>query len=235
MVIQQAAGGGTNPPETGDDMVNVTPVQRVLLPAAGRAMERARAAFALDNACAQVARVAREPMMAQIRLAWWRDGIAAETARPEHRSAEMDALRAIESFDAARPHLVAMIDGWEELILHDGEDGRAMLGAFAAGRGAGLFGALFPDRAEHGAVAGRVWALWDLAGHLGDEALVGEALELAREALTGWRSGPRRALPRLLAMMVAGAAPDVARGRGAPAGITPGLYARLLRAQIFGR
>lgn len=211
----------------------LTPFQRLLLSAAGATDGRALWVFALDNECAQVARVVSEAMMAQIRLAWWRDGLLAETPRPEHRSAVMDGLRGMAGFAEARPHLVAMIDGWEDLILHDGTDSRAMLAAYGAGRGGGLAAALFPDRAEDAGAIGRLWALWDLAGNLGDEALAAEAVDEARNGLP--HRGAAGGRPRLLSMLLAAARPDLERGRGAARDLTPGLYARLLRAQIFGR
>lgn len=207
-------------------MTPISPLQRVLIAAAGPMRDRASCLFMLDNACAQVARTVHEPLMAQIRLAWWRDGLLANTELPAHRSPEMDSLRALEGFGRMQPHLVTMIDGWEELILFDGADPDAMLTAFARGRGGGLFAAFGGEGAS-----GAVWALWDLAGHLGDEALTETAVALARDMATG----PRVRLPRMLAMMASAARNDVRRGRGAPPDLTPGLYLRLLRIQILGR
>lgn len=211
-------------------MTGISPLQRVLIAAAGGARDRAACIFALDNACAQVARTVHEPLMAQIRLAWWRDGVQAETPLAQHRSPEMDAMRALDGFAAIRPHLVAMVDGWEELILFDGADPDAMLAAYARGRGDGLFAAFGGAVAGDGA-GGAVWALWDLAGHLGDDALAGMAVACARDMATG----PRVRLPRMLAMMAQPARDDVLRGRGAPPDLTPRLYLRLLRTQMFGR
>lgn len=113
----------------------ISPFQRLVCSAAGKAHARATQVMALDNACAQIARQAREPIMAQIRLAWWRDGLTAETLKPEHNSPEMIALRGCDRFDEARAGLIALIDGWEELILSDEGASRAMLEAYAKGRG----------------------------------------------------------------------------------------------------
>lgn len=188
--------------------------------------------FALDNACAHIARVVNEPIMAQIRLAWWRDGLMAEALTAQHDAPDMVALRAAEGFAQARTGLLAMIDGWEELIVGGEGANREILSAYAAGRGAGMFAALAPDYAERSAAAGQVWALWDLAGHLSDAGLVEEAVALAGNLtadalLTG--------LPRMLQMMAGPALADIRRGRGAPPMLTPGLYARMMRFQIFGR
>ncbi len=193
--------------------------------------DRASYLFMLDTACAQIARTVHEPLMAQIRLAWWRDGLQAETERAAHRSPEMDVLRAREGFGQMRPHLVAMVDGWEYLILFDGTDPDAMLTAYAKGRGGGLFAA-FGGAAQADTTDGAVWALWDLAGHLGDEALAQKAVAIAGEAAAQPRA---MRMPRMLAMMAGVARHDVRRGRGAPPDLTPRLYLRLLRMQIFGR
>lgn len=170
--------------------------------------------------------------MAQIRLAWWRDGLRAEAPGPEHQAPELLALRGVDDFAAARGGLIALIDGWEELIVGGDMGVEAMLAAYAKGRGAGLFAALVPEYAARAGNAGEIWALWDLAGHLGDAALAVEALALAEEmagaaALAG--------LPRMLRMMAGVALVDVRNGRGAPPHLTPGLYMRLLRFQILGR
>lgn len=206
------------------------PFQRVVLAAAGKGAERAALVFALDKECAHIARVAREPIMAQIRLAWWRDALTGDDLPPEHRTDMTQAIRALPDFAGMRAHLVAMIDGWEELIVDDGADRSAMLDRYARGRGGGLFGALAPDIGDAGNAAGRIWALWDLAGHAGSAALAEAAIEAARAIDPNWRG-----LPRMLAMMAGVAAEDITKGKGAPAALTPGLYFRLLRIQFFGR
>ncbi len=211
----------------------ISPVQRLMIATTGRRRAQAEQIVALDNECAYIAQSAREPMMAQIRLAWWRDGLASEEALPAHRSPMMDALRAVEGFDLMRSGLIAMVDGWEELILWGGEEPQAMLEAHAAGRGGGLFAAFAPDHAEVARKWGQLWALWDLAGHLGDADLANAAIERGK-ALAHDLSGVG-ALPRMLVMLARAARYDLLQGRGMPPSLTPGLYMRLLRLQIFGR
>lgn len=206
----------------------MTPVQRVLLGAAGKEAKNAAWVFALDNECAHIARVVREPMMGQIRLAWWRDALSSPTPMPEHRSDMVDALRALDRFDQMRPHLIALVDAWEELIVgaSDGAD------AFARGRGAGLFAALAPGGGAGASLAGTLWALWDLAGKVDDEELAAAALSSARK-MAGTVRAVIPALPRMLAMMATVACNDVEQGKGAPRSLTPRLYWRLLRSQFF--
>lgn len=211
----------------------VSPFQRLVCSSAGPARGRAVQVMALDNACAHILRYVREPMMAQIRLAWWRDGLNAQTLSPEHKAPDMLAIHGCDGFAEVRGGLVALVDGWEELILSE-ESGAPdkMLEDYARGRGGGLFAALAPDYAEHSEAAGEIWALWDLVGHLRDDALAAEALALAQQKLERVNIS---SLPRMLAMMAGVAASDIRKGRGAPSALTPDIYIHLLWIQIFGR
>lgn len=215
-----------------DEMPEISPFQRLVCTAVGRKAGRAARIFALDNACARIAKTVSEPIMAQIRLAWWRDGLMAERVTAEYDAPDMAALRAIEGFAQARLGLVAMIDGWEELIAGGDGNERDMLLAYAEERGAGLLAALVPEYAERSARAGQVWALWDLAGHVSDAALREAAIGLACQIA---ESATIAGLPRIITMMAGPAIADVRRGVGAPPVLTPGLYARMIRFQIFGR
>ncbi|MPT48164.1 MAG: hypothetical protein E2598_07040 [Sphingobium sp.] len=218
----------------GKELPELTFVQRLILASAGGNMDGARQIIALDNECAHIARQAREPMMAQIRLAWWRDGLASEEALPAHRSPQMDALRALDQFGDIRPALIAIIDGWEEMILWNGDQPEAMLEIYASGRGGGFFSALRPDYAGDAALEGAIWSMWDLAGHLGDAELSAAAIAYGRQLLMKKPAMPG-GLPRMLAMLSGAARHDVKRGAAMPMQLTPQLYIRLLRLQIFGR
>ena len=94
----------------------ISPVQQLVLASAGERRDHAKHVFMLDNECAHIARQTHEPMMAQIRLAWWRDGLRAENLLPEHRNELMENLRGNALFGQSREALIAIIDGWEELI-----------------------------------------------------------------------------------------------------------------------
>lgn len=199
-----------------------------------------RAVFRLDRECAQIARLAKDPLMAQIRLAWWRDGIGAIDLPATHRTPDMEALRTAPGFEHARSGLIAMIDGWEELMLADGEQEWVdMLPRYAQGRGGGLFAALGDDgagdEAGAGSHAGAVWALWDLAGHLSDPVLAAPVIAEARLACARVNRGRLARLPRGLRMLALPAMADSAKGRGAPSDMNMSLYSRLLRIQLFGR
>lgn len=184
-----------------------------------------RLLWALDERLADVARTTREPMIGQMRLTWWHEALA-DTAGVKGRGEPLvDAMRA--QGCAGAPGIAAMVDGWEALL------GDPDLEAFAAGRGGGLFRALADADDPSLEAAGRVWALWDLSGHVGNPALASRAVALARGlmpvSLPAW---PRGWKPMRIAYGLARA--DVLEGRAAPAGLTPGLYLRLWRLALLG-
>ena len=106
-------------------------------------------------------------MLGQLRLAWWRDRLNDDPAKwPKGEP----LLGRLGSWGEGARALVALVDGWEALL---GEPplAAAAFNQFAAGRAAGVsaLGALLDANAgERIGLAGRDWALADLALHLGD-------------------------------------------------------------------
>lgn len=152
------------------------------------AQQPTAALLALDERFAAILRQKREPMLAQLRLAWWRDRLQETPDRWPAGDAVLDALR--DWRDPAA--LVPLVDGWEVLVA--ARVNRAALDRFAAGRAAG-FAALadqlgqLPEPARR---AGRIWALADLAANISDAQERADALALARDG------GAPPALPRSL-------------------------------------
>lgn len=217
----------------GDDAVPPLAMLLSAHAAAGQ-VDRHRALWAFDARLAKVARTTSEAMIGQMRLAWWNDVIDDGTGMKGTGEPVVDAMRASGAMDA--PGLSAVIDGWEVLVVEPEID---LIGLrdYAAGRGGGLFRALAdvaeaPDWLE---AAGRVWALWDLAGHVGDAALGKAALELAQELLpqVDGARWTRRWKPLRIAFTLA--RQDVLEGRGASTGISRALAWRLLRIALVGR
>lgn len=200
---------------------------------AGAEAARHRAIWAYDGRLAHVARSTSEPTIGQMRLAWWNDVIDDAAGIKGQGEPVIDAMRATGACGA--PGLVAMIDGWEILVVEPEIDVEG-LRAYAVGRGGGLFRALAgeADAPDWLVQAGQVWALWDLSGHVGDERLADEALSLARNLVTDaplpW---PRRWKPLRIAYTLA--RQDVLAGRRAPVGMPRALALRLLRVALFGR
>ncbi|MEC3949808.1 hypothetical protein U5A89_12925 [Sphingobium sp. HWE2-09] len=201
--------------------------------AGGGQVERHRALWAFDARLAKVARTTREPMIGQMRLAWWNDVIEDAAGIKGQGEPVVDAMRATGAM--AAPGLVAMIDGWEVLVVEPEIDVEG-LRTYAIGRGGGLFRALADagDVPDWLAAAGQLWALWDLAGHVGDTALAEAALALAREiAPVGPMTWPRAWKPLRIAFTLA--RQDVMAGRGAPMGMPRALAWQLLRIALVGR
>ncbi|WP_206377839.1 hypothetical protein [Sphingobium psychrophilum] len=195
---------------------------------------RHRALWAFDARLAKVARTTSEPMIGQMRLAWWNDVIDDSAGIKGQGEPVVDAMRATGACGA--PGLVAVIDGWEVLVVEPDIDVQG-LRDYAAGRGGGLFraladGAQAPDWL---AAAGQVWALWDLAGHVGDDALAAAALALAVELVpqVDGARWPRGWKPLRIAFTLA--RQDVLAGRGAPRGMPRALAGRLVRIALVGR
>ena len=135
---------------------------------------RARAAWAallvLDRRLGRVALAAGEPVLAQIRLAWWRDRLA-EPASDWPLGEPL--LAALHGWDGERAVLTGLVDGWEALV--GVELDRAAIPACAEARVAALVAL---DRLTGGGSAAAVaevarrWALSDLAVRLGEGRLV---------------------------------------------------------------
>lgn len=154
------------------------------------------ALLALDDSLGQVLRTTREPMVGQMRLAWWREALVRlDTAPPPGEP----ALRALAADVLPRgvtgAMLAAMADGWEPLL---GAIDDAAIAAHGVERGARLFAlaARLLDAEMAGLeAAGRGWALADLAANLGDAALAERVGGLAAPSLAAVRRWPRAARP----------------------------------------
>lgn len=99
------------------------PVERFALAYADR---QARVAWEtlllLQHRLEDAARPGRDPLMIQLRLAWWRDRLA----EPAERWPKGEPLLArLVGWSAEAPALIGLVDGWEAKIV--GEDGGAAL------------------------------------------------------------------------------------------------------------
>lgn len=203
-------------------------VQRVAL---AYAPQGCRAAWlgllALDTRLAQLVRETREPMLGQIRLAWWRERLCeAPVKRPQG-----EPLLALLGDDSER--LVPLIDAWEAM-LGEAPLPRATIAGFAEGRAQALAGLAtafgHEGAAEDTAQVGRSWALADLALRLShpEEREHATALIAAED-----QDHPRLPRPmRPLAVLHGLAVRDLRRGHD-EAGM--GALFATLRLGIFGR
>ncbi len=172
------------------------------------------AVLALDARLGQQLRSQREPILTQIRLAWWRDRLREPAGEWPQGEPLLEALCA---WHGQHGQLVALVDGWE-MLLGDAPLALTALEGFVAGRAAAmqaltlvLARPAFAPTAHH---AGAGWAIADLVAHLSHPAERAAAQTLATQH--DWR------LPQM---------PRVLR----PLAVLHGLGARSLKAGVPDR
>lgn len=216
------------------ELVESLPVMhRLALAYAPRPVRDATLAlFALDSRLAEIVRSASEPMLAQIRLAWWRDMLARDAAERPHGEPLVGLLQ---TWRGHAVRLTSLVDGWEQLASEDSL-GRDAMRAFCKGRAtafaalAQVVGRADSDKAAH--AAGEGWALADLASRLDNPHERESALQLVSEH--DWR---RIVLPRdlrPLAMLHGLAAHAGRTGAGLGSGAAGSLLLAV-RIGLFGR
>jgi phytoene synthase len=133
----------------------------------------------LDCRLSRIVAGTNEPMLGQMRLAWWREQLALAPAQRPAGDAVLDGIG--RHWMGYETGLVALVDGWE-YMLADRLDHAAASG-FAKGRAAPFVSlAQMTETAsapEH-AIPARRWALVDAAVHVPDGAEREMLLELAR-------------------------------------------------------
>lgn len=168
--------------------------------------------FALDRRLARIVAGTSEPILGQMRLAWWREMLGKPAAERPRGDRVVEAIG--RDWTGREGALVALVDGWEHMLAETLTSGDVR--GFADGRGAPFakFAAMVdtPDRAPECERAGRRWALADAASHVGPGAERDLLLDCARED-TGPASLPGSL--RSLAVLDALARRSIARG-GAP-------------------
>jgi phytoene synthase len=189
------------------------------LPAAARpAIE---ALWRLDASFASILSSGTQPLISQMRLAWWREALERLDHAPPPAEPVLQALATHVLPAVSGAALAAMEEGW--LILLSGEALTAdQLADYAALRGGLLFtyaARLLGDSAFPVADAGAAWALADLARH---SSHAEEVKSFPPESKVKW---PR--LLRPLGMLAMLARRDLERLGGKPE--KPGSPARMLR------
>lgn len=124
--------------------------------------------FDFDSRLARIVSATNEPMLGQMRLAWWRDTLGTEPKDRPQGDAVLDAIGA--RWGEATPALVALVDGWETM-LSEPPLPREAAAAFADGRAQALAGLARLGQASEPVTqaiksAGRIWAIADAVSHL---------------------------------------------------------------------
>jgi 15-cis-phytoene synthase len=140
--------------------------------------------FRLDAQLGRIVASAREPQLARIKLAWWREQLLAlgGNAHPVD-PVLVDCNDLVCRYDVTGDTLAAIAHGYDELIDAIPLSTDA-LEAFASGRG-GLFCVAAQiagcDPSPLLMSAGRAWALTDYAFHCGDRVTAERSMALANE------------------------------------------------------
>jgi phytoene synthase len=221
-------GRAGNAEDMADLAAELPQPQRLALSCAPAGVRPATAALlALDARLAAILRQRREPIAAQLRLAWWRETLAKPPADWPRGEPVLDALRGWH--DASG--LAALAEGWEALLAEQLTS--ATVAEFAAGRGQAFaclareLGVAATGNVER---AARIWALADLAAHLSDDAE--RALVVAEgRALTP----PKLPRPLRPLAVLAGLGARALRLGGEPLLGGPGAMLLALRIGLTGR
>lgn len=159
-----------------------------------------RAVWRLDARMRRVFTGARDPTLAQIKLAWWEDKLAASAKGPAPAEPLLRALTPIAVDDGAASSLAAIAGGWRELDVAPW--GTEEAHAYARLRGRGLIAsaarALGGAAGESQLLAGEAYALSDLAALAADPD--GRAMLLAA-AQARFEAAASAAWPRALRPM----------------------------------
>lgn len=184
-----------------------------------------------ENEMGGILRKASEPIIAQMRLAWWRDSL---NKSPEQRPRGNVILDRLSGWADEKFFFIEAINGWESLLSERMESDflQALVESRAAVWGAlatRLAGVEYRDRA---AQAARIYVLADLAANLGDEEERDVALSIAHDGGMKVPSLPR-ALRSLAILAKLGARSLRAGGRPLLDGPGSGLLA--MRVGLLGR
>ncbi len=150
-------------------MYDVTPPKKLAIAYSRKALRRPfEWLLKLDARLKAASMDASEPLIAQIKLAWWRDALS---AAPEARPKGEPMLQQLADIESATGPMgltvpaLTLIDAWTALVCSDAEDAGA-LGDFASKRGEAVFvpygqwiDAARPDKIFE---AGQEWALMDI-------------------------------------------------------------------------
>jgi len=187
----------------------------------------------LDQRLARIVSHLREPLLAQMRLAWWRDELSKS---PEDRPKGEPLLAAFgQIWRGEEPALLALINGWEELLAEPPLPAAAAEN-FGLGRAAGFAAvariAGAPEFEADVTLAAQRWALADLAAKTSDidekAEVVATGLELGDTPVRLPRAmRPLLVLDRLAqASLAAGGAPLMQGRQNILATMRLGLFGR---------
>lgn len=191
--------------------------------------------WALDERLGAIVAATREETLGQIRLAWWRDALAALGQGAPAGEPLLEALFGVAGKQHLPPaELARLPEGWTAILAPMPLETDALL-AHAEERGAALFvlsAAILGGRHVSIADAGSAWALIDLGARISNGQTAQAARALARERLAAMAQGRWPKPLRPLAVLAALARHDESIGfprrQGAPRRLVIALRAGML-------
>lgn len=193
------------------------------------------ALWRLDLALGQALAGGREPLISQIKLAWWREALEKLDHGPAPSEPVLQGLAAhVLPAGVSGAELAAMEEGWAVLLSSEPLTA-AELQTYATARGGLLFrysAALLRSHIMPPAGAGEAWALVDLARHSAEPADVEAAVDAARQhgSRARW---PARLRPLGMLAVLARRDAQEGRPRWEPQG-APARMLRMLRHRLTG-
>jgi len=182
------------------------PKHRIALAYAPKSARGAwQALLQFERKLADAARLGRDPIMVQLRLAWWRDRL---TEAPERWPVSEPVLAHLKTWQGTHHRLSGIVDGWEASIVGE-DDGRAL----AEGR------------------ITAYTALADLLGVTSQDAVRAAVQHIDDPRSAGPLPSPVPRMMRPLAVLRAFAVREVKGGNATP--FTD--LARIMRAGLLGR
>lgn len=194
------------------------------------------ALWQLDSALAAVLTSGRDPLISQIKLAWWRDALEAldRGGRPPAEPALEAVAAHVLPLGITGAELAGMEVGWTLLLTPDPLT-LEELDRFAATRGGLLFrysAHVLGGDGTQAEAGGEAWALIDLARHSGSEVDAQSAVAAA--AVRRWGRWPSNLRPLGMLAVLAQRDAEPGRPRWEEPG-APGRMLRMLRHRLTGR
>ncbi len=137
----------------------------------------------LDRFFAETALSRREPMLTQIRLAWWREQLERIDCTVVAADPMLETARwLVQRHDVSGDQLAALVNAWDTLIAGESDSGRAIeLHAISRGRALAAIGAAIAKDAARDEVSALLsaWSARQCALRATDLAVADSAIEIA--------------------------------------------------------
>ena len=165
-------------------MIELAPEQRLALVFGPNGLRAPQSSLLMFDAfLAKTVRLAREPLLGQIRLGWWREQIGLlplPKSGPDPLLGDLEDL--VRFHQVATADLLALVNAWETMLDETSHTDSDII-AIARARGGAIYrlasaiaGTAYADVTDR---AGTLWALVDYARHCADPGLAHHALDLA--------------------------------------------------------